>query len=211
MLFRQFSKRSIKQELSSIGFPRVTTTRNGHPGDALNVVLIGRKSDIERFMKTAKWHSASPLNWENDIKIGVDTILDRPFEDAPISDLFLYGRREDLAFEQAVGHSPRHRHHIRLWQSDVTSEDGRPVWIGAASYDIGVGLSHVSGMVTHRIASDIDAERKYFFDCGEQANGLTMIHKIDGFQTNLSGKNGGGDPWETDGTLWVGVLVMQKN
>ncbi len=153
------------------------------------------------------WRTAAPLNFRNDFKIGFDTVLDRPFEDAPVSDLFLFGRREDLAFEQEVGHSPSRRHHIRLWRTDVAVDDGRPFWIGAATYDTRVGFSHVSGALTHHTASDIDSERKFIFDCIEKANEFTTTYKIDGFQTNLSGKNGGGDPWQTDGSLWVGVIT----
>jgi hypothetical protein len=29
---------------------------------------------------------------------------------------------------------------------------------------------------------------------------------VDGFQTTLAGKNGGGDPYRTDGNLGVGVI-----
>jgi hypothetical protein len=30
---------------------------------------------------------------------------------------------------------------------------------------------------------------------------------VDGFHSQLSGKNGGGDPWRTDGALWVGIIA----
>lgn len=203
---RQCWKPSIQQQISGDGIPRITATRHGHPGDALNVGMVGTEADIDRVMKAAMWRTAAPLNLKNDFKIGFDTILDRPFEDAPVSELFLFGRHEDLAFEQQVGHSPRHRHHIRLWRSTIASEDGRPFWIGAATYDAGVGFSHLNGTVTHHTASDIDSEREYIFDCIEKANGFSTTYTIVGFQTELAGKNGGGDPWQTDGSLWVGVL-----
>ena len=64
---------------------------------------------------------------------------------------------------------------IRLWRTDVAEDDGRPFWIGAATYDAGVGFSHVSGALTHHTASDIDSERKFIFDCIEKANGFTTI------------------------------------
>jgi len=35
-----------------------------------------------------------------------------------VSSEFLFGRKQDLAFEQAVGDNPRHRHHVRYWESD---------------------------------------------------------------------------------------------
>ena len=75
-----------------------------------------------------------------------------------MSSLYLYGRKEDLAFEKPVGHSPRERHHVRLWKAPETKHD-RPLWMGSATHDIGVELSHTTGQVTHHIAPDVDAER----------------------------------------------------
>ena len=206
-ILRQYWRPSIQQQLFGDGIPRVTGTQHGHPGDPLNVGLVGIEADIDRVMKASTWITAVPLSLKNDFRIGLDTVLDRPFDDAPVSELFLFGRHEDLAFEQQVGHSPRHRHHVRLWRSEVTSEDGRPIWIGAATYDASVGFSHVNGTITHHTASDIDSERNYIFDCIEKAKGFTKTHKIDGFHVKLVGRNGGGDPWQTDGALWVGELT----
>src|SRR6476620_10967776 len=41
--------------------PRITTTGDGHPGDPLNVALIGTKERIEAIMKAAKWDAAAAL------------------------------------------------------------------------------------------------------------------------------------------------------
>src|SRR5262249_4774795 len=37
-------------------------------------------------------------------------VLKRKYEDAPVSNLYLFGRKEDLAFEQPVGDNPRVSH-----------------------------------------------------------------------------------------------------
>src|SRR5437868_5592951 len=83
--------------------------------------------------------------------------LRRPYDGAPVSSLYLFGRKEDLAFEQPVGDDPRHRHHVRFWQTDKL-DDGRPVWVGSAVFDRRVGLSRTTGQVTHVTAADVDAE-----------------------------------------------------
>ena len=56
-------------------------------------------------------------------------LLDRPDPDAPVSPLYLFGRKQDLAFEQEVGRSADRRHHVRWWLTDQT-EAGRPFWLG---------------------------------------------------------------------------------
>jgi hypothetical protein len=186
--------------------PRVTQTSDGHPGDPLNVSLIGTEAEVDAIMKAASWFPAAALGIKSDLKIAADTILSRPDVEAPVSNLYLFGRKEDLAFEQPVGHNPRQRNHVRFWKNGKSDADGRPVWIGAASYDERVGLSHTTGQITHHIAPDVDAERDHLFGDLRGTDELAEFYEVDGFHKNLKGKNGGGDPWFTDGKLYVGVI-----
>jgi LssY C-terminus len=189
--------------------PRITQTGDGHPGDPLNVVLIGTKDQIDAIMHAAKWDPAAALGLKSDIKIAEDTVLSRPDDEAPVSSLYLFGRKEDLAFEQPVGDNPRQRHHVRYWKTDKVDNDGRPIWIGSASYDERVGLSHTTGQITHHISPDVDKERDNLFADLKQTGELSQQYAIDGFHTELEGRNGGGDPWHTDGRLFVGVIGVE--
>ena len=116
-----------------------------------------------------------------------------------------FGRKQDLAFEQPVGDSPRQRHHVRFWRSEE-QESGRPLWLGAATFDERVGLSYTTGEVTHHIGPDVDAERNRIANELEKADWAQEVYWIDGFHHRLEGHNGGGDPWRTDGRLAVVVL-----
>ncbi len=185
--------------------PRITHTADGHPGDAINVALTGSEKQLNGIMLAAKWYPANPLGLESDLKIGVDTVLKRSYDEAPVSKLFLFGRPEDLAFEQPVGDDPRHRHHVRFWRTKTTDQN-RPVWVGSATYDERVGLSYTTGQITHHTAPDIDAERAHVFATLQQTGDLAVMYKIAGFHNQLEGRNGGGDRWYTDGALWVGVI-----
>jgi hypothetical protein len=186
--------------------PRITETSDKHPGDPLNVALIGTEDEVKAIMKAAQWYPAAALGIVSDLEIGADTILDRPDKDAPVSSLYLFGRKEDLAFEQPVGDSPRHRHHVRLWKTPTPSGDGRPKWIGSAVYDEKVGFSRTTGQITHVTAPDVDVERDYLFQCLDKTNMLADEYTVEDFHKKDSGFNGGGDPWKTDGNLWVGVI-----
>jgi hypothetical protein len=185
--------------------PRITATGDGHPGDAINVALTGTEMQVKGIMAAAGWYPANPLGLRSDMRIAVDTVLERSYDEAPVSTLYLYGRPEDFAYEQPVGDDPRHRHHIRYWRSQETDQ-GRPIWLGSATYDERVGLSHTTGQITHHTAPDIDAERDHVFKTLEQTNDLAEHYQIPGFHKQLRGKNGGGDPWYTDGALWVGAI-----
>lgn len=186
--------------------PRVTQTGDHHPGDPLNVALVGTEAEVHAIMRAADWYPAASLGLKSDLEIAADTVLSRPDATAPVSSLYLFGRKEDLAFEQPVGDNPRHRHHVRFWKTDTTAADGRPRWIGAAVYDQHVGLSRATGQITHVTAPDIDTERDYLFECLEKTNLLETRAVEANFHEQREGRNGGGDPWRTDGSLYVGVI-----
>jgi hypothetical protein len=189
--------------------PGITRTADGIPGDPVNVALIGTKTDLIKIMLAAKWFPADPLTLESSLEIAVDSVFKRPDPNAPVSNLYLFGRKEDLAFEQPVGDSPRHRHHVRFWQTDKTGADGRPVWVGSAVYDERVGLSRTTGQITHVTAANVDAERDYLFRTLEQTGDLSETYVTEHFHKVTSGKNGGGDPWTTDGSLYGGVIALK--
>ena len=137
---------------------RVTHTSDGHPGDPVNIALEGSEADVVKAMLAAGWYPADPVTLSSSVRIAVDTALRRPDDTAPVSPLYLFGRKEDLAFEKPVPGGPRHRHHVRYWRWDQ-ERDGLPVWFGAATYDEHAGLSYTTGQVTHHIGPDVDAER----------------------------------------------------
>jgi hypothetical protein len=189
--------------------PGITQTTVGIPGDPINVALIGTRQDVERVLTAAQWHPADPLGLRSDLKIAADTVLKRSYDEAPVSSLFLFGRKEDLAYEKPVGDNPRQRNHVRFWQSEKVDPDGRPVWVGSATYDERVGLSHTTGEVTHHIDGDVDAERDRLFHDLQQTGDLTETWDVDGFHKVREGRNGGGDRWHTDGNLRVGVIIAR--
>jgi hypothetical protein len=185
--------------------PRITHTGAGIPGDPLNVALLGSELEVKKIMLTAGWYPADPLTLKSCLRIAEASVLKRPYDDAPVSNLFLFGRKEDLAFEKPVGDNPRKRHHVRYWKWDELAPDGSSVWFGSVTYDERVGVSHTTGQITHHIGPDIDIERDHLFADLERTGELAEVYPVDGFQA-LHGRNGGGDPWHTDGTLTVGIL-----
>jgi hypothetical protein len=188
--------------------PMVTRTGTGIPGDALNVGLVGSQEDVLRAMQAAGWFPADPVTLRSSIAIVGSVVLDRPYQDAPVSPLYYQGKKEQLAFEKADGKSADRRHHVRFWLVLAKGTDGRPVWLGAVTYDRGVGLSHYTGQVTHHIGPDIDAERDLMMRDLTAAGMLDAVFKISGVGPTLFGRNGGGDPYYTDGEIDVGSLVV---
>lgn len=202
-------RRRMHRHPDLAGGPRVTHTPNGIPGDPVNLALVGTEADVAAAMLAAKWDPADPITLASSLRISVDSVFRHPDPDAPVSTLELFGRKQDLAFEQPVGNDPRQRHHVRFWKWDRL-HDGREVWFGAATFDQRVGLSHTTGQVTHHIGPDVDAERERILS-GLQSAGRTLeVSRMDAFQPVKEGKNGGGDPWRTDASLGVAVLAPHE-
>lgn len=81
----------------------------------------------------------------------------------------------------------------------------RSGWARPAS-TAGVGLSHDTGAITHHIAPDIDAERDLVIHDLSAAGMVISVSDIPGIGATRTGRNGGGDPYFTDGKAVVGVL-----
>jgi LssY C-terminus len=188
--------------------PMVTRTAQGIPGDPINVGLVGDDKDVLCAMRDAGWFPADPVTLRSSIEIAGSVLLDRPYRGAPVSPLFYLGRREDLAFEKPDGTSADHRHHVRFWKVLDKGEEQRPVWLGAVTYDRSVGVSHYTGAITHHIGADIDAERRLLATDLEAAGLVDAKYQVTGIGPTVTGRNGGGDPYYTDGEVWILRLVV---
>jgi hypothetical protein len=184
----------------------VTRTPQGIPGDPINVGFLGEKRDLLRAFAAAGWNAADPITLRSSVEIGLSVLLDRPYRDAPVSTLVFEGRNQDLSFERPAGVSADRRHHVRLWEATGKGDDGRPLWLGAATFDRGVGLSHDTLEITHHIAPDVDAERDLVIGTLEAVAALSSVSEEEGLGPRADGRNGGGDRYVTDGMVKIGVL-----
>lgn len=189
--------------------PKTTLTAVGIPGDPLNVGFFGAEEDFVRSMLAAGWEPADPVTWRTSLGIASSVLLNRAYPEAPVSPLFVFGRKQDLAFEKAVGGNARHRNHARFWKSADLGRDGVPLWIGSATFDRSVGFSHRTGQITHHIAPDIDAERDALIDDLVKAGRIVELFEVTGVGATVAGHNGGGDWYYTDGEVSLGVLATE--
>jgi LssY C-terminus len=198
----------IEHEPGLSKYTMLTATAQGIPGDPINVGLVGDREDVVRAFHAAGWYPADPITLRTSVEIIGSVLLDRPYKTAPVSPLFFDSRREDLAFEKPVGSSADRRQHVRLWLMLASGTEARPVWLGSATFDSGVTLSRDTGQVTHRIAANIDAERDQLITGLNDARMVIGLYQMKGIGPTLTGRNGEGDPYYTDGEIWVARLVV---
>jgi hypothetical protein len=144
--------------------PKVTHNAEGIPGDPINIGLIGSTEQLLRAILAMGWRPADPVTFESMIEIAESVRFHRPDPDAPVSSLYLFGRKQDLAFEREVGSSAARRHHVRWWRTSTLEVDGGPLVDRRRHirYPIGIEPSHGTGP-SHRSqhgrrAGSIDGE-----------------------------------------------------
>lgn len=202
-----FALRHYGHQTALDGFEMVTRTADGLAGDPLNVGIVGSREELVSAMAAAGWAPADPVTLRTSIEIIGSVVFDEAYRDAPVSPLFYQGRQQDLAFEKAVGRSADRRQHVRFWNVLSAGAEGRPVWLGSASFDVGVGLSHYTGAVTHAISPDVDAMREALAADLAATGRVTEVYEVTGVGLTVNGRNGEGDRYYTDGEVRFSVLA----
>lgn len=158
--------------------PLYCVTADGFASDPLNIGIIGTRTQIIDAMTTAGWHQADKLSFRTAARIALSTVYGWQYPKAPMSNLYLFGRKQDLGFQvPIVDGTPGSRHHVRFWAVSLDSRDDlsihtldwqhreehlhddRLLWVGAASRDIGVTFIRHNAQITHLVDPDTDSER----------------------------------------------------
>ena len=196
--------------------PLTSFNRYGQPGDPINFECVGTDGQIGAAFAAAAWYRADEIDLITSARISVDSVLGRAYTSAPVSNLYLFGHKEDLAFERP-GTSVRQRDHIRFWKTARVNTDGRPIWVGSGTRDVKVELSRTNYLPTHGISPDLDAERSLIVSELAQTGYVVAEGSRPGFGKETHGVNGGGDPFFTDGQVatltladvWTSPLATQ--
>lgn len=187
------------------GLPKRTTTRHHTKGDPINIAIVGTEAELDAAMHAAGWVVADRATRASDIAIAKSVLLDRPDSTAPVSQLYLFSRPQDFAFEREVGGSARSRHHVRFWLADGVQHDNRPVWMGDATFDLRAGVTR-DLHPTHHIAPDVDQERDTLVANLTAARQVATVFTVSGMGIRVESHNGEGDRFDTDGEIDVMVL-----
>jgi hypothetical protein len=184
--------------------PLISFRRNGVPGDPLNVRVVATEAQLGAAFANAGWYRADEITFITAVRISIDSLLARKYSTAPVSNLYLFGRRQDIAFEQP-GRSVRQRDHVRFWKTSIPDKNQRPLWIGGATKDIRVALSPRTHMPTHLIAPDVDTERDFLVEDISATGWVIQVEYAPGFGHSVERDNGDGGTYVSDGA----VAVMQ--
>jgi hypothetical protein len=136
--------------------PCCATNESGSKnGDPLNLVVVGGIEDAFPAFVRRGWRPTEKT-WSGSVLKMISSALSRDrYPYAPVSNLYLYGRRQDLALQKSRDNIHQ-RNHLRLWLSPMRYH-GKSVWVGQISRDIGSRLTiHSPTLTTHKIDPDVD-------------------------------------------------------
>jgi LssY-like putative type I secretion system component LssY len=189
--------------------PPTNYARNGLPSDPLNIRVIGTADQLAASFVAAGWYRADELTLLTSIRIVLDALLARSYSTAPVSDLYLFGHRQDFAFEKP-GHSVRERDHVRFWKVAERHLDGRPLWVGGATRDSRVELAKTNHLPTHGIEPDVDAERELVVSDLIGSGWVISESFVQAFPGPTHTTNATGDPYFTDGQAAILTLALTQ-
>jgi hypothetical protein len=205
--------------------PVYSVTPDGYASDPINVGIIGTKDELIYAMRRAGWEVADDHNLSNVWREVVCTILRVPYPAAPMSSLYLFGRKQDIAFEIQIEGRLWHRHHVRFWATTFDKDkalepnsihwfprkerklhqEEKLLWLGAASKDVGLALIKHNAQLTHMIHPDTDAERDLIVEQLE-IEGAVMTADLDIMKPYTLVNRAWSGYLQTDGQLKVVTL-----
>ncbi len=180
---------------------RTIAERPALPSDLTNLIFIGSGASVDAAFRSAGWTPAAKLTTESILETTRAIIESRGYQEAPVSTLLLDGRLPDLVF-QKMNNTFAKRHHLRIWRARE-NVDGREVWIGAASHDIGMAFASDERTFYHTIHPEIDRERKKVMDDLMLTGQAEMLGLADRPSAPRETTNATGDRIVTDGRVAI--------
>lgn len=176
--------------------PLYVTTSDGWASDPVNLAIVCKdKKHLQKIMKKSGWYEAHPLGFKDNIRELYSIIFNTPYPEAPVSNLYLFNRPHDIAFQipTTKSLSARSRHHVRFWRLEEPSPEkpdhnhflhwsgklknwikhDKEIWIGACTEDSRpIGLQWRTFTITHGVSHEADKERDFIIETLKKNNFL---------------------------------------
>ncbi|HKM66044.1 MAG TPA: LssY C-terminal domain-containing protein [Candidatus Acidoferrum sp.] len=162
--------REVAKEVSSIPgidnvlfekIPRRIGDKDGNAGDMVNFLILGDEDQMKKVFTSAGWVKVDADVKETVLAGFIASMSKESYLTMPMSQLYLFGRPQDYGWAHAEPIAVvASRNHLRIWKAAFTV-NGRMLWVGAATHDIGFEKDQRNNGLTHKIDPNIDLERDY--------------------------------------------------
>ena len=158
--------------------PRRIGDLQGNPGDMVNFMIIGSKEALMKTYEDGGWMLADKDKTQAVAHALFSTLSKDAYLAMPMSPLYLFGRVQDFGYEHAEPvQMVKQRHHLRIWKAPMEIE-GRALWVGAATHDIGFEKDQRNNGLTHKIDPDIDKEREYLGETLDSTGEVAVLSHV---------------------------------
>lgn len=180
--------------------PLYATYGDGWASDPVNIAIIATDIDqLRKAMTDAGWYEADHHNVWNNLREASSILFNLPYPNAPVSNLYLFNRRHDIAFQIPTNarNSARTRHHVRFWRLEPPIDNRhdrghfdfwskklkkwlhseREIWIGACTEDFRpLDIRWRTGSLTHGVSHEADKERDFIIDTLRSIDKVRSVH-----------------------------------
>jgi hypothetical protein len=181
--------------------PCCAAAADGTPGDPLNLVLVGGIEEVRAALVAQHWDVTAEVTGASLRRIMTAYVFGSRYRYAPVSGLYVFGRKQDMSFQKARALLDE-RNHIRIWLAPVTFE-GVPVWVGHVSRDAGIKFSgRFWPPTTHVIDPAVDEARFYVEQdlvYSQRVERIGLVEGVGAAPAERPRRNAEGDPYFTDG------------
>jgi hypothetical protein len=184
--------------------PNYVTTSDGWPSDPVNIAIVAKnKKGLIEAMKAAGWYKADDLTFRSGLRELRSIVMNSPYPEAPLSNLYLFGQKQDIGFEIPTNRagSARTRHHVRFWRVRDPSDRhvaAHPhlsfwqqqlhtllnrrsdVWVGAATEEVTpLDIQWYTGRLTHGGSHNSDRERDFIIQTLKDSGRTRRVYSTD--------------------------------
>jgi hypothetical protein len=174
--------------------------------DPINFALVGEPDDVFGAFTRAGWHVTEVLSFGSGWQTFLSYFFGRAYRSAPVGPIALFGRQQDLSLQKARA-TARERNHLRIWLAPFRLE-GRPVWVGQISRDIGLAYRPLLNVV-HEVDPDVDEARNYLVQDMLHSQGVARFGWVAGVGPTPASHPrhmADGSPFFTDGLRAVMIF-----
>jgi len=174
------------------------------PSDMTNIMFLGTQDQLERAFAAAGWSPAAANNSLSKFETFKAIAESRGYKEAPVSVLLLDGNPPEMVF-QKQNNTFAQRHHLRIWRRPGSFR-GQPVWVCAATHDVGIDISTEDRTFIHKIDPQIDRERAKVVNDLLLTGTVKSIVMVDRPAVPRESANATGDKLLTDGQMAVVIF-----
>jgi len=190
-----------QQQLDST--PNRVVDAEGLEGDRTNFFIVGSELHVVSALEKAGWVKVDRSVKDTIFRGILVSMSKQAYVTLPMSELLMFGRPQDYGWAQA---DPLKvvaaRHHFRIWRAPFTL-NGRTVWTGAGTHDIGFDRDQRNGKITHKIDSNTDGERDYIGKSLQETGEVLLLDYMTHKTPVKEAKTAHGQTYYSDGRTLI--------